>query len=47
MENFIPDRQNLEEMWEAENRVLQQEMRDLRNMLVAWLWTQRASKTET
>lgn len=50
MENFIQNGESLEELeelWEAEKRVLQQEMYSLRNMLLSWLQTQGASKTET
>lgn len=47
MENLIWNGESLEELWEAEKRVLQQEMYSLRNMLLAWLRTQGASKTET
>lgn len=46
MENCIPYGGSLEELWEAENGVLQQETCNLRNMLLASLQTQRPFKKE-
>lgn len=46
MENGILCGESLEELWEAENWVLQQEMCNLRHMLLASLQTQRPFKKE-